>query len=181
MPNEEKGRLSSFSEARRCQVACLLLLVAIIFWGNRVFALHEVDHRFTVEGWVCGSDGRGVERAEVSVKDTRADVAGTGTTDGHGYFKVLLHLHNENQDDPLSVQSGEYESTGRVELDPHDSKTERVITVNLGNACLATPFWSNTVSVGGGAVLLGFLGIFGMKRLRQTKRVQQKKNKTRKK
>lgn len=33
----------------------------------------------------------------------------------------------------LVIQSGEIESTGRVELDPADPKTERAFTINLGN------------------------------------------------
>lgn len=90
-------------------------------------------------GRVCRSDGKGIEGAEVSVKDIRADVTGTGTTDGHGYYEVLSHLHNENQGDPLSCKSGEYESTARVELDLHVSKTEWMIPVNLGNPWTGHP------------------------------------------
>jgi hypothetical protein len=80
----------------------------------------------------------------VSVNDTRADVSGNGKADSDGFYKVDLHLHNEYQGDPLVIQSGEFESTGQVELDPADPKTERIITVKLGHHCRALPFWPQT-------------------------------------
>ena len=36
-----------------------------------VFATHEADHRFTVEGFVCGADGKSSPNIEVLVKDTK--------------------------------------------------------------------------------------------------------------
>ncbi|MBU6434484.1 MAG: hypothetical protein KJS98_14340, partial [Nitrospirae bacterium] len=36
-----------------------------------VSATHEADHRFTVEGFVCGADGKGSANIDVLVKDTR--------------------------------------------------------------------------------------------------------------
>src|SRR5687768_13438452 len=34
-------------------------------------AEHEVDHRFIIEGYVCGEDGKPMANQEVMVKDTR--------------------------------------------------------------------------------------------------------------
>jgi hypothetical protein len=127
----------------------------MLFPANVLNALHEVDHRFTVEGRICGEDGEGIGAALVSVKDTRADVSGKGKTDSDGFFRIVLHLHNENQGDPLVVQSGELEAIGRVELNPDDPKTERIVTINLGQSCRALPVWRQTwVLVGLGALLV---------------------------
>lgn len=139
----------------RCFVLAVVLSLGTLYPVSVLYALHEVDHRFTIEGRICGNDGDGIESAVVSVKDTRAGISGNGKADGDGFYKVVLHLHNENQGDPLVIQSGEFESTGRVELDPDDPKTERIVTVNLGQPCRAIPFLRQTWALAGIAVLLG--------------------------
>jgi len=130
-----------------------------------LYALHEVDHRFTVNGRICGDDGEGIGAVGVSVKNTRADVSGNGKTDSDGFYEVVLHLHNENQGDPLVVQSGEFKATGRVELDPSDPKTERILTINLGQACRALPFWRQTWVLAGLVALLGVGMIWAFRRV----------------
>jgi hypothetical protein len=109
-----------------------------------------------VRGQVCGDDGYGIGGSVVSVKDSRADVSGSGKTDSNGFYEIVLHLHNENQGDPLVVRSGGYEEEGRVELDPNDPKTERIVTINLGQPCRALPFWSQA------GFLAGFFAIAGI-------------------
>jgi hypothetical protein len=130
-----------------------------------LYALHEVDHRFTVEGRICGDDGEGIGAVVVSVKNTRADISGNGKTDSDGFYKVVLHLHNENQGDPLVVQAGEFEATGRVELDPDDPKTERIVTINLGQPCRALPFWRQTWFFAGLVALFGITMIWVMRQI----------------
>ena len=128
-------------------------------------ALHEVDHRFTVNGRICGDDAEGIEAVVVSVKNTRADISGNAKTDSDGFYEVVLHLHNENQGDPLVVQAGEFTATGRVELDPSDPKTERIITINLGRTCRALPFWRQTWVLAGLVALLGVAMIWAFRRV----------------
>ena len=101
-------------------------------------ALHKVDHRFTVEGCVCGPDGHSMQDVKVTVKNTRGPQRVKASTDASGYYKATLHLHNENQGDPLLVKTGDEEKTVRVDFDPDDNKTERKMTVNLGHECTAT-------------------------------------------
>jgi hypothetical protein len=140
-----------------------------------------VDHRFTIEGRICGEQGEGIGAVVVSVKDTRADISGNGKTDSDGFYRVVLHLHNENQGDPLVVQSGAFEATGRVDLDPNDPKTERIVTVNLGRPCRALPFWSQTWGLAGGLILFGVLIVWairqvGRKRRKRSDRSAKKKD-----
>lgn len=56
----------------------LVLVLCTIFLASVLYALHEVDHRFTVEGRICGEPGDGIGAVVVSVKDTRADISGNG-------------------------------------------------------------------------------------------------------
>lgn len=160
--NLKSVRRTPLARSRRFVLAALLFLCAI-FPASVLFALHEVDHRFTVNGRFCGEDGEGIGAVVVSVKNTRADISGKGKTDSDGFYEVVLHLHNENQGDPLVVRSGEFESTGRVDLDPNDPKTERIVTVNLGQPCKAFPLWRKTWVLAGLAVLFGIVAILAIR------------------
>ncbi|WP_455371619.1 hypothetical protein, partial [Petrachloros mirabilis] len=73
--------------------ASAVLLATPSSW---VWATHEADHRFTVEGFVCGSDGSGVPDTDVLVKDTKISYGQVVKTDGDGYYKATFHLHNDN-------------------------------------------------------------------------------------
>lgn len=162
--NLKNARCRHVAQSRRFALAVVLSLCTL-FPVSVLYALHEVDHRFTVEGRICGNDGDGIEAAVVSVKNTRADISGNGKADSDGFYKVVLHLHNENQGDPLVIQSGEFESTGRVELDPNDPKTERIVTVNLGHPCRALPFWRQTWVLSSVAALFGIAMILAIRQM----------------
>jgi len=98
-------------------------------------AMHEVDHRFSVEGYVCGTDGRPVPETKVIVKDTRVSIGTAVFTDARGYYKATLHLHNDNRGDPIVVAALEQEQQVTAQFDPADIKTERQATVNIGSGC----------------------------------------------
>lgn len=104
-------------------------------------AEHEVDHRFTVEGSACGADGAPVSGVEVVVKDARVSVLRTTLTDDRGYYKVTLHLHNDNKGDPIVVylkdKEGKIQQEQHItaQFDPKDLHTERKTTVNFGSGC----------------------------------------------
>jgi hypothetical protein len=103
-------------------------------------ALHETDHRFTVSGYVYDKQGKPVRDARVHLRDLRDQKIETVTTytDGTGYYKAVLHLHNENLGDPVQVTAIEEKSgleeakTVRAEFSPNDQTTERRATVNIG-------------------------------------------------
>ena len=100
-------------------------------------AMHETDHRFTVEGYVCGPDGQPVKDLPVSVKDARVDVRASAVTDDQGYYKATLHLHNDNRGDPIVVTAKDQEKKATALFDVKDVKTERKVTVNFGSGCEA--------------------------------------------
>ena len=100
-------------------------LIGLLFAPAVLFASHAADHRFTVEGFVCGKDGRPSTKIEVLVKDTRITVGQTVTTDDEGYYKTTLHLHNDNVGDPLLVEAGGEQQNFKIQFDPNDLETER--------------------------------------------------------
>ena len=140
-------------------------------------AEHEADHRFTVEGSVCGADGAPISGAEVIAKDARISVLRTTLTDDRGHYKVTLHLHNDNKGDPIVVyvkdKEGKIQREQQVtaQFDPKDVHTERKTRVNFGSGCDVSsdepPPW---VYYGTGLAVLAGGAWAGAKLLRSRKR-----------
>jgi hypothetical protein len=103
-------------------------------------AMHETDHRFTVSGYVYSTQGTPAGDARVHVRDLRdkSVEAITTYTDGTGYYKAVLHLHNDNEGDSLEVRALDEKlgldeaKTVRATFVPADLKTERQVGVNIG-------------------------------------------------
>lgn len=102
--------------------------------------MHEVDHRFTVSGYVRDKEGRPLGNARVYVKDLRDSKidAVTGYADSSGHYKAVIHLHNENAGDPIQVTALEdklgFQEAKKVqaEFDPKDLTSERQVKVDFG-------------------------------------------------
>ncbi|GBL39298.1 hypothetical protein EMGBD2_05560 [Nitrospirota bacterium] len=141
-----------------------------------VFATHEADHRFTVEGFVCETDGRGASNIDVLVKDTRISYGQIVKTDKDGYYKATFHLHNDNLGDPLLIEAREAQQQQKVLFDPKDLEAERKIQVNFGTGCIhdreRAPQW---VYLGLGAVAVVVGGFVGAKMLRSRRKRGQKR------
>lgn len=134
-------------------------------------AEHEVDHRFTVEGYVCSGDGQSVANQEVMVKDTRIPLGKTVYTDGNGFYSVTLHLHNDNQGDPILVTAGDREQRLTAKFDSKDLKAERKMTVNFGSGCEGAHSSSRTwVYYSVGLSLAGVAAFAGARMIRQKRR-----------
>ena len=86
------------------KVAFAAFCLSVVF-PSASSATHEADHRFTVEGFVCGTDGKAIADTDVLVKDTKISYGQVVKTDGDGYYKATFHLHNENLGDPLLVEA----------------------------------------------------------------------------
>lgn len=152
-------------------------LIATLFEPSMSLASHAADHRFTVEGFVCGKDGRPAVNVEVLVKDTRITVGQTVTTDGDGYYKVTLHLHNDNVGDPLLVEAGGEQKNLKIQFDPNDLETERKLRVDFGSGCerdLGPPQW---LLYGLGVAAVAIVGWIGLKISRKRRREEQRRKK----
>ncbi len=141
-----------------------------------VLATHEADHRFTVEGFVCGTDGSGASNIDVLVKDTRISYGQIVKTDGEGYYKATFHLHNDNLGDPLLIEAREERQQQKILFDPKDLETERKIQVHFGTGCIhdreRVPQWVY-LGLGAAAVVVG--GFVGAKMLRSRRKQGQKR------
>lgn len=160
-------------------------LVALVGIGlatafpSGVSATHEADHRFTVEGFVCGDAGTGSPNIDVMVKDTRVSYGQIVKTDRDGYYKATFHLHNDNLGDPLLVEAKGEQQEKKVQFDPKDLETERIIQVNFGSGCAhdvnRPPVWVYAGLGAGGLALGGFVGV---KLIRSWRRQGQKRGKS---
>jgi hypothetical protein len=152
--------------------------VALLSFPAVLYATHEADHRFTVEGFVCGADGKGSPNVEVLVKDTRISYGQTVTTEGDGYYKATFHLHNDNLGDPLLVEARGEQQNHKIQFDPKDLETERKIQVNFGTGCIhdrnAPPGW---ILAGIGVMSVAVGGLVGMKLLRAWRKKQVRREK----
>lgn len=152
-------------------------LIGALLVPSVLFASHAADHRFTVEGFVCGKDGRPGTKVEVLVKDTRITVGQTVETDGDGYYKVTLHLHNDNVGDPLLVEAGGEQKNYKIQFDPNDLETERKLRVDFGSGCerdLGPPQW---LLYGLGIAAVAIVGWIGLKISRKREREEQRRKK----
>lgn len=157
--------------------SCLLISAA---FPSAVRATHEADHRFMVEGYICGTDGKPISNADVLVKDTKISYGQVIKTDGGGYYKATFHLHNDNLGDPLLVEFRGEQQNLKVEFDPKDLESERKVRVNFGTGCDASgpPAW---LWWGGGAMVAAVGSIVGMKLVRSQRRQERGKGKSPKK
>jgi hypothetical protein len=140
-------------------------------------ATHEADHRFMVEGYVCGVDGKPAADVDVLVKDTKISSGQIVKTDGYGYYKATFHLHNENLGDPLLVEARGEQQNHKIQFDPKDLEAERKIQVNFGAGCDASspPAW---LWWGGAAVVVAVGGVVATKLARLQRRQERGKGKS---
>lgn len=119
-------------------VQYLVYVVAVIFGGwltllppSQVFATHENDHRFVVEGHITDSNGNGIPNVKVFVRAEVLEAAVTAFSDPSGFYSALLHLHDADAGMQVTVTAlGETESI-TADFDPEDKTTPRRGTVNM--------------------------------------------------
>ena len=144
-----------------------------------VGATHEADHRFTVEGFVCGADGKSSADVDVLVKDTKISYGQIVKTDASGYYKAAFHLHNDNLGDPLLIEANGQQQQQKISFDPKDLEAERIIQVNFGTGCIqdrnSAPMW---VYLGAGGVAAAVGGFIGFKLIRSWRKQEQKRGKS---
>jgi hypothetical protein len=86
-----------------------MLAFAVVAGALPADATHLPDHRFLVLGFVTDGEGRPVAGARV----------------------VVLHLHDENQGEPLGLDAKGVKGEVRARFDPHDKKVERGTRVDV--------------------------------------------------
>ena len=173
------GRRRAIAQSQSRWREWVLAIAILSGFPSVVSATHEADHRFTVEGYVCGADGKSSANVDVLVKDTKISYGQIVKTDGDGHYKASFHLHNDNLGDPLLIEVNGQQQHQKVSFDPKDLEAERIIQVNFGTGCTqdrnSIPLW---VYLGAGAVAASVGGFIGLKLIRSWRKQEQKRGKS---
>lgn len=87
--------------------ACLGLVAAVLVsFAGRAAATHAVDHRYLVLGYVHDAAGKPIRQAVVRVVREKTGLVHDARTDAHGFYLVIVHLHDDDVLDPLLVNVG---------------------------------------------------------------------------
>ncbi len=117
-----------------CVVGLVFGALGVFVYSVEVFATHENDHRFFVEGHITDSNGHGISNAKVFV---RAEVLESGVTafsDQSGAYSALLHLHDVDAGKAITVVAFGMTEHITADFDPQDKETERKAIVNFVHA-----------------------------------------------
>ena len=109
----------------------MLALVLVVAGARAGDATHLPDHRFLVLGFVTDGEGRPVAGARVVVTRLKTGLEHPTTTERDGFYLVVLHLHDENQGEPLGLDAKGVKGEVRARFDPHDKKVERGTRVDV--------------------------------------------------
>jgi hypothetical protein len=173
------GRRRAIAQSQSRWREWVLAIAILSGFPSVVAATHEADHRFTVEGFVCGADGKSSANVDVLVKDTKISYGQIVKTDGDGHYKASFHLHNDNLGDPLLIEANGQQQQQKVSFDPKDLEAERIIQVNFGTGCIqdrnAVPL---RVYLGAGAAVAVVGGFIGAKLIRSWRKKEQKQGKS---
>ena len=132
---------------------CLVFVWIVV--PSIVWATHETNHRFTVYGYVRDAQGQTAQDIKVMVVDNRIGEGSTAFTDRNGYYEVLLHLHDANQGDDITLTTPNETKTISANFNPEDHTTERKVQVDFGGPSTAMPTGLPVIWMyGAGAVLL---------------------------
>lgn len=109
--------------------AALAVLLAVLP-ATPALALHELDHRYDVAGYILSADQQPIAGVTV-VGHVDGKPMGSGRSDSDGYYRFRMHLHDSAVGRRLRLKTSEYEGTVRVSLTPGDRSTERIHYVNF--------------------------------------------------
>jgi hypothetical protein len=96
------------------------------------WATHDVEHRFVVSGSVRAADGSPRADQKVIVAHPRTQISETVFTDRNGSYSGLLHLHDSDAGDLVTVTVGEEVKTIKAAYTPADHRTPRLARVDFG-------------------------------------------------
>ena len=111
--------------------AVALIALACVFGGGTARATHLPDHRFLVLGFVTDAEGRPVPDARVVVTRLKTGYEYPTSTERDGFYLVILHLHDEDEGERLSIDAKGVRGEIRARFDVSDKKLERGTRVDV--------------------------------------------------
>lgn len=126
--------------------------------GAMVLALHEIDHRYDITGYVLDDGRQPIAGVPVTAK-LDGKTLGSGRSDSSGHFRFRLHLHDSDVGRELRIRTPDHAGAVRVTLTPGDTSTERLHHVNFIGGELVEGELRGRGGVSTTAVAAGIVGI----------------------
>jgi hypothetical protein len=117
--------------ASRAALPSLALVLALVLAGPSADATHLPDHRFLVLGFVTDAEDRPIAGVRVVVTRLKTGLEYPTTTEGDGFYLVVLHLHDEDEGERLGLETKGAKGQLRARFDPRDKKVERGTRVDV--------------------------------------------------
>jgi len=111
------------------RIFILLMLVGSLL-SNNLWADHEPDHLYNVQGFVLDANQRGSRNLTVQVLSKGA-VLGSTRTNSEGYYALNLNLHDADYDRILTLRAGPHTEEIRVTFDVSDTASTRIHWANF--------------------------------------------------
>jgi len=108
----------------------VVILLTLCLATNNALAEHEVDHRYTVRGYILDAQEKALADQEVQAYDG-ASLLARARTDSAGFYSMHLHLHNEDKGKEIRLRTRSGEADIRISFDPADDTTQRVHDANI--------------------------------------------------
>ena len=145
-----------------------------------VLALHELDHRYDVAGYLLSADRQPIAGVIV-VGHVDGKRMGRGRSDSDGYYRFRMHLHDSGLGRELRLKTPEYQGAVRISFTPGNASTQRLHYANFiggklvegelpGRGGISTTM----VAVGAGAAILLASFFFVTRHLRRIRRRRQR-------
>jgi hypothetical protein len=105
--------------------------------GAPASATHAPDHRFIVLGYVTDVAGQPLAGVPIIVTRLKTGLEHRAKTERDGFYLVVVHIHDEDEGEPLSVSAGAT-AYGRItaRFDVADKRVERGTRVDVRGADL---------------------------------------------
>jgi len=146
----------------------IIFLFAGCLLSTNLWADHEPDHRYNVQGYVLDADQRGTSNLAFQVFSEGKSLGST-KTNTDGYYSLILHLHDEDYNRILKLRAGPHRADIKVTFDVNDAFSARVHKANFINGQYVEgaigrfriPSWSYALS---GLLLIIVAAVFLEKR-----------------
>ncbi len=101
------------------------LIVFLSGLSTPSLATHDVQHRYTITGYVTDAQGAPLASTLVEMTLLGGQPAGEARTDRNGRYSIVVHAHNEAAGRRYWVTANGVTHAARFEFDPDDVVTER--------------------------------------------------------
>jgi hypothetical protein len=96
----------------RASITVRLHLVMVLFISTGVHAMHQVDHRYSIRGYLLDDQEQPIVGELVTAQ--LAGVRSSGRTDQQGYYALYMQLYDDHIGGAIELRAGD--AVGRIRM-----------------------------------------------------------------